>query len=204
MGQKKRSDATFASVPATDSDSPTDSRFIPAGDADLVAAFTDGDYTAAQLPQALDEYDGTGLDRCLADAMELRSLLHDNGWLLDTAAVNEDFAVFVAGQGAAGATSLSMGVDWPTNPITGLPQARYDLELSAPVAGAPADSTDGADELADGPRREHTAVRFRSVADFAPYASVVRGRTPDQWPDELQGKRFDPDQELDAFLAAAE
>ena len=53
---------------------------IPAGDADVVAALLEGEFTIAELDEALDAYDGTGMDRCLSAALELRALLHEHGW----------------------------------------------------------------------------------------------------------------------------
>ena len=49
---------------------------IPAGDADVVAALLDGEFTLAEIDDALDAYEGTGMDRCLTAAMELLSLIH--------------------------------------------------------------------------------------------------------------------------------
>ena len=206
MGQKKRSDAAVipATDPVTETDSATDSRFIPAGDADVVAHFTEGEHTAAQLPQALDEYEGTGFDRVLTDAMTLRGTLHQAGWMFDTSVGDGDFAVFTTARTVDGAPSLSMGVDWPTNPITGLPRARYDIEVSAPLTPAKVGAGEDAEELDHEPRTAQTAGLLTSETEFVPHASAVKDRNPDAWPEELQGRRFDPDEELDAFLAAAD
>ncbi|WP_295626861.1 hypothetical protein [uncultured Corynebacterium sp.] len=158
---------------------------IPAGDADVVAALLDGEFTVAELDEALDAYDGTGMDRCLTAAMELRALLHEHGWFFLPESGLDEFLLFPSDPAFLdGAPTVSFGVEWPTNPITGLPRAIHDVSVSAPLPGNP---------------EEATAIRFRSVADFAPYAAAVKNPDPATWPEEIQGRRFNPDDEIRAY-----
>ncbi|KGF18576.1 hypothetical protein QP932_08550 [Corynebacterium freneyi] len=158
---------------------------IPAGDADVVAALLDGEFTLAEIDDALDAYEGTGMDRCLTAAMELRALLHDGGWYFAPDSGLVEFLLFPSDPAAVDAApTVTFGVEWPTNPITGLPRAVHDVSVSAPLP----DDPDSA-----------TAIRFRSVKEFAPYAAAVKDPDPDNWPAELQGRRFDPDDEIRAY-----
>lgn len=158
---------------------------IPAGDADIVAALLDGEFTLAEIDDALDAYEGTGMDRCLTAAMELRALLHDGGWYFAPDSGLVEFLLFPSDPAAVDAApTVTFGVEWPTNPITGLPRAVHDVSVSAPLP----DDPDSA-----------TAIRFRSVKEFAPYAAAVKDPDPDNWPEELQDRRFDPDDEIRAY-----
>lgn len=158
---------------------------IPAGDADVVAALLDGEFTLAEIDDALDAHEGTGMDRCLTAAMELRALLHDGGWYFAPDSGLVEFLLFPSDPAAVDAApTVTFGVEWPTNPITGLPRAVHDVSVSAPLP----DDPDSA-----------TAIRFRSVKEFAPYAAAVKDPDPDNWPAELQGRRFDPDDEIRAY-----
>ena len=158
---------------------------IPAGDADVVAALLDGEFTLAEIDDALDAYEGTGMDRCLTAAMELRALLHDGGWYFAPDSGLVEFLLFPSDPAAVDAApTVTFGVEWPTNPITGLPRAVHDVSVSAPLP----DDPDSA-----------TAIRFRSVKEFAPYATAVKDPDPDNWPSELQDRRFDPDDEIRAY-----
>lgn len=158
---------------------------IPAGDADVVAALLDGEFTLAEIDDALDAYEGTGMDRCLTAAMELRALLSDGGWYFAPDSGLVEFLLFPSDPAAVDAApTVTFGVEWPTNPITGLPRAVHDVSVSAPLP----DDPDSA-----------TAIRFRSVKEFAPYAAAVKDPDPDNWPAELQARRFDPDAEIRAY-----
>lgn len=158
---------------------------VPAGDADVVAALLDGEFTADELDAALDAYEGTGMDACLRAAVQLRDLLGEGGWFFAPDSGLVEFLLFPSDPGAVDAApTVSFGVEWPTNPITGLPRAVHDVAVSAPLPDAPGKAT---------------AVRFRSVAQFAPYAAAVKNPDPDQWPAELQDRRFDPDDEIRAY-----
>ena len=158
---------------------------IPAGDADVVAALLEGEFTIAELDEALDAYDGTGMDRCLSAALELRTLLHEHGWYFAPESGLVEYLLFPSDPAAVDvAPTVSFGVEWPTNPITGLPRAVHDVSVSAPLPDDPGSAT---------------AIRFRSVKDFAPYAGAVKDPNPDNWPAELQDKRFNPDDEIRAY-----
>lgn len=158
---------------------------IPAGDADVVAALLDGEYALAEVDEALDVYDGTGMERCLTAALELRALLHDHGWYFAPESGLVEFLLFPSDPAAIDAApTVSFGVEWPTNPITGLPRAIHDVSVSAPLPNDPGAAT---------------AIRFRSVKEFAPYAGAVKDPDPDNWPAELQDRRFDPDNEIRAY-----
>ncbi|MFD5867955.1 hypothetical protein ACFWGD_04970 [Corynebacterium sp. NPDC060344] len=169
--------AAAPKVPATGS--------IPAGDADVVAALLDGEYTLAEVDEALDVYEATGMDTCLSAALELRALLHEHGWYFAPESGLVEFLLFPSDPAAIDAApTVSFGVEWPTNPITGLPRAIHDVSVSAPLPNDPGAAT---------------AIRFRSVKDFAPYAGAVKDPNPDNWPAELQDRRFDPDDEIRAY-----
>lgn len=158
---------------------------IPAGDADVVAALLDGEFTLAEIDEALDAYEATGMDRCLTAAMELRALLHDNGWYFAPDSGLVEFLLFPSDPAAVDAApTVTFGVEWPTNLITGLPRAVHDVSVSAPLPDDPGAAT---------------AIRFRSVKEFAPYAAAVKDPNPDNWPEELQDRRFDPDDEIRAY-----
>ena len=158
---------------------------IPAGDADVVAALLDGEYALAEVDEALDVYDGTGMERCLTAALELRALLHDHGWYFAPESGLVELLLLPSDPAAIDAApTVSFGVEWPTNPITGLPRAIHDVSVSAPLPNDPGAAT---------------AIRFRSVKEFASYAGAVKDPDPDNWPAELQDRRFDPDDEIRAY-----
>ena len=125
------------------------------------------------------------MDRCLSAALELRTILHEHGWYFAPESGLVEFLLFPSDPAAVDvAPTVSFGVEWPTNPITGLPRAVHDVSVSAPLPDDPGTAT---------------AIRFRSVKDFAPYAGAVKDPNPDNWPAELQDKRFNPDDEIRAY-----
>lgn len=158
---------------------------IPAADADVVAALLDFEYTIGELDDALDAYEGTGMDRCLRAAVELRDVLGAHGWYFRPEAQLEEFLVFPStpNPGEPG-PEVSFGVEWPTNPITGIPRGVHEVMVLAPIPGG---------------QFESTAITFRSVGEFVPFAAALKNPDPDQWPAELQERRHNPDEELEAY-----